>query len=220
MPGLSSRSRGDLILALAILAAPAVEAGEGSVVVVRLLDAAGRVLPEMRVVARCPGGTAWHATTDASGFAVIAEVPPCPLTVAAVPESTPVQIRVDRLETRAVGLPGEALASKVPSSGNAWSLLETAEPAAILDRIDGAGLYLGEPGRFSMRGTSWTQNALLLDGVDITDSRRGGIPLVDPDVFALERMEAVSGLAPVEQGEPGVALTLVPRTPGPHGGEQ
>jgi hypothetical protein len=215
VPVLSSRSRGDLILALALLAAPAGEAGEGSVVVVRLLDAAGHVLPEMRVVARCPGGTAWHATTDASGFAVMAGVPPCPLAVAAEPESTPVQIRVDRLETRAVGLPGEALASKLPSSGNAWSLLETAEPAAILDRIDGAGLYLGEPGRFSMRGTSWTQNALLLDGVDITDSRRGGTPLVDPDVFALERMEAVSGLAPVEQAEPGVALTLVPRTPGP-----
>ena len=54
---------------------------------------------------------------------------------------------------------------------------------------------------------------MLLDGVDLTDPLRGGTPLADPDVDALERIDAVSGLAPVEQPGPGIALALVPRSP-------
>jgi hypothetical protein len=102
----------------------------------------------------------------------------------------------------------------LPSSRDIWSLLETAEPAAILDRMDGAGLYLGEPGRFSMRGASWTQNTILLDGLDVTDPLRGGTPLATPDNEALEAIDVTSALAPVEYGAPGVTLSLAPREPG------
>ena len=103
----------------------------------------------------------------------------------------------------------------LPSSGNVWSLLETAEPAAIVDRMDGAGLYLGEPGRFSMRGSSWTQNGLVLDGHDITDPARGGVPLAYPGLDGLAAIGEISALAPVEHPAPGVTLSLVPRDPGP-----
>jgi hypothetical protein len=107
------------------------------------------------------------------------------------------------------------LARDLPSSGNAWSFLETAEPMSTLDRIDGAGLYLGTPGRFSIRGASWTQNAFLLDGVDLTDPLHGGTPLLLPDVDAFEAVEITSELAPVEDAAPGVTMTLVPREPRP-----
>jgi hypothetical protein len=100
----------------------------------------------------------------------------------------------------------------LPSSRNVWSLLETVEASAIVDRMDGAGLYLGEPGRLSMRGASWTQNAVVLDGLDVTD-RRGGTPLADPDIDALEAIDVVSALAPVELGVPGVTLSLARREP-------
>jgi hypothetical protein len=167
------------------------------------------------VIARCPGSAEWRATTDAKGIAVIVDVPPCPLSVdaAAGDAGGAVRVLVHRLESRAVAVLGEGLAHELPSARTVWSLLETGEPAAILDRIDGAGLHLGEPGRFSMRGASWTQNTVLLDGVDLTDPLRGGTPLADPDIAALERIDAVSGLAPVEQAGPGVALALVPRNP-------
>ncbi len=204
-----------LILALALPGARTQAGVEGSAVLVHVLDADGRPSPKASVVARCPEGPVGKATTDAEGFAVIAAVPPCPLTIgasAAEPGAT-VHVDFDRLEGRTVSILGGGSARDLPSARTLWSLPETAEPAAIVDRIDGAGLHLGEPGRFSMRGTSWTQNVVLLDGVDLTDPLRGGTPLVDPDLDVLERTEAVSGLARPEQQGPGVALDLVPLVP-------
>ncbi|HXK08433.1 MAG TPA: TonB-dependent receptor [Vicinamibacteria bacterium] len=215
-----------LVLALDVVAVRAGATGQadaafgspaaalGSTVVIIALDGDQRPLPGVAFLARCPEGGAWRATTDGKGFGVIADVPPCLLSVAAVPERPGAVFRVERPEARVAATFGERLVRDMPTSGNAWSMLETVEPAAILDRIDGAGLHPGEPGRFSMRGASWTQNAVLLDGVDLTDPLRGGTPLAPPEVLALDRIEAVSGLAPVEQGEPGVALSLVSRDPG------
>ena len=101
----------------------------------------------------------------------------------------------------------------LPSSGNLWSLIETAVPAAVVDRIDGPGLYLGDPGRFAMRGSSWTQDSIRLGSLDITDGTRGGTPLAYPDVDALDAIDITSALAPVEYGVPGVTLSLKPREP-------
>jgi hypothetical protein len=84
---------------------------------------------------------------------------------------------------------------------------------AILDRIDGAGLHLGEAGRFSMHGASWTQNAFVLDGVDLTDPLGGGRPLVLPDIDVFEPAGLTSTLAPVEHAGAGVTMTLTPRPP-------
>jgi hypothetical protein len=101
----------------------------------------------------------------------------------------------------------------LPGGHSIWSLLETVEPAAIVDRIDGVGLYLGEAGRFSMRGGSWTQNNIVLDGLDITDGLRGGMPLAYPDVDAFDAIDVTSALAPVEYSAPGVTMSLTPRVP-------
>ncbi len=106
-----------------------------------------------------------------------------------------------------------SLARDLPSSRSVWSLLETAEPMAIADRISGAGLTLGEPARFSMRGASWTQNRILLDGAEITDPLFGGTSLLAPDPELVETIEATSALAPVEQPTPGVTLALRLREP-------
>ncbi len=108
----------------------------------------------------------------------------------------------------------DALARDLPSGRSVWSLLETAEPAAVVDRIDGAGLHLDEPGRFAMRGASSTQNTVLLDGADVTDPLHGGVPLLLPDVDGLESIEATSALAPAEYASPGVTLALTSRAPG------
>jgi hypothetical protein len=202
-----------MLIGLAVLAPPA-RAGElGSVVVIHVLDANGQPLASAPLAARCPEGPTWRVTADAEGYAVIADVPSCPLSVEAEPGNPGLRFEAHRQDGRVVGLLPQELLRDAPSSGNPWSPLETAEPAAILDRIDGAGLYLGEPGRFSLRGASWSQNAVLLDGVDLTDPLHGGTPITYTELHALERIELVSGLAPVEQREPGVALALAPRRP-------
>ncbi|HET7294838.1 MAG TPA: lysoplasmalogenase family protein [Vicinamibacteria bacterium] len=200
-------------LLILVLCAAARADAEGAAVVVRVLDVAGRPRPEARIVANCPDGRAWRATTDARGFAALADVPPCPLTVEAVDQEEAVRIQVERLDVRAIAVLDAAFARDLPSSRNPWSQLETVEPAAILDRIDGAGLHLGEPGRFSMRGASWTQNALRWDGVDLTDPLNGGLPLAEPDLDVLERIEVVSGLAPADQSGAGVTMAFVPLAP-------
>jgi hypothetical protein len=105
--------------------------------------------------------------------------------------------------------PGADLVRDLPASGTVWSPLETQEPTAILDRIEGAGLYRGEPGRFSLRGSSWTQNVFLLDGVDLTDGLPGGEPLIAPDLGAVQEPEVASTLLPASQGGPGAVLRLV-----------
>jgi hypothetical protein len=107
----------------------------------------------------------------------------------------------------------DGLARDLPSGRSVWSLLETVEPAAIVDRIDGAGLHLGEPGRFALRGTSWTQNVVILDGVDLTDPLRGGTTLLLPDLASLQSIEVTSALGSDEESTPGVTLALASRAP-------
>jgi hypothetical protein len=107
----------------------------------------------------------------------------------------------------------DGLVRDLPSSRSPWSVLETVEPAAIVDRIDGAGLHLDEPGRFALRGTSWTQNAVLLDGVDLTDPLHGGTSLVLPDLASLQSIEVTSALGSAEVSTPGVTLALASRAP-------
>src|SRR5262245_48996305 len=153
-------------LALVVLGTPAGARAAGSMVVIRFERETGEAMAGYALVARCPGLPAWRATTDADGVAVIADVPPCPLSIEGVPDDPDVRFRTDRLETSARAVHRRDLAESLPTSGNAWSLLETGEPAAVLDRIDGAGLHLGEPGRFALRGASWTQNSVSIDGVD------------------------------------------------------
>jgi hypothetical protein len=102
----------------------------------------------------------------------------------------------------------------IPTSGSPWSLLETMEATAILDRIENGGLYMGESGLLGVHGSSWTQVTYRLGNLDITDPGRTGTPLLQPELFALQKVTLDSFLMPVEEAGPGATLSLVPRRPG------
>ena len=101
----------------------------------------------------------------------------------------------------------------LPGRGSIWSLLETAHPFVIVDRIGGAGVFLGEPELFGSHGSSWTQAGFRMDGLDFTDPERVGTPLMHPDpgVFAAIRLN--ESFPPVDLGGAGATLQLAPRPP-------
>lgn len=102
----------------------------------------------------------------------------------------------------------------LPSGRDVFSLLETAEPLTIADRIDTGGLFTGEAGRLSARGASWTQTTWTLDGVDLTDPLTGGRPLLLPWTEALASVDFRIGGARTDVAAPGPLVALATTRPG------
>ena len=107
----------------------------------------------------------------------------------------------------------EAQLRGLPARSSLWSLLETVDPFTIVDRIGGPGLYLGEPERLGAHGSSWTQAAFRMDGLDLTDPERTGTPLMQPDPVVLGGIGVTYSFPPAEVGGAGPSVQLVPRPP-------
>jgi len=101
----------------------------------------------------------------------------------------------------------------LPSSRDVWSLVESVDPLCIVDRLDNGGLHAGEPGRVGCHGSSWTQAAFLLDGLDVTDPDRGGTPLFVPDLLALESVTVRRERLPASFAGAGASFELTTRRP-------
>src|SRR5881397_2685577 len=106
----------------------------------------------------------------------------------------------------------DALGS-LPSSANLFSLLDTVVPDVIADRIDTGGLSAGAAARVGAHGSTWTQTLFTLGDVDITDPNGTGAPLLLPGADTWQRADVTTGLMPIERSAPGLAVTLIPRTP-------
>ncbi len=102
--------------------------------------------------------------------------------------------------------------SQLPHAGTVSTVLETLEGFAITDRIDVAGVESATDPLWSVRGSSWTQNRILVDGIDITDPA-GGASLLYPDVCFFEEISLVTSGNPPEVAGPGAELHLVSRAP-------
>ncbi len=120
----------------------------------------------------------------------------------------------DRIERPPLGstLTAGAL-SDLPSGGNLFTLLDTVIPEVITDRIDTGGLNTGSASRIGAHGSSWTQPAFRLDGVDITAPDGSGAPLLLPGVAPWDRVDVATGQLPIELNAPGLAISLTPRRP-------
>ncbi|MBN2206041.1 MAG: carboxypeptidase regulatory-like domain-containing protein, partial [Candidatus Aminicenantes bacterium] len=104
---------------------------------------------------------------------------------------------------------GRGQLDRLPSGNDVWTVIENQDFSATMNRIDVGGLWATRPGLFSARGGgSWTQTVYALDGVDVTDPYQPGLPLVHPDLFALESLELVNSGPPVHVSSPGGLLNL------------
>jgi hypothetical protein len=151
--------------------------------------------------------------------AAVAEPSPAP---AAHPATSAVTVPGPSPAASAPGRTGRSLGPDfdgdllrgLPMSNGLWSLFETIESTAILDRMEGSGLYVGEAGLLGIRGSSWTQASWRLGDLDITDPDRTGTPLFFASPEALEAVQISAGVRPADEkgGGPGVSLAV--RRPG------
>jgi hypothetical protein len=106
-----------------------------------------------------------------------------------------------------------------PTARDLWALIEILEGSSVLNRVEVGGVFGTVTGRWSTRGSSWTQNHYYLNGIDVTDPYEGGIPLYSPDYDVLDEVEVVTaGLRPEQAGAGGVVeLTTKKPSGGLHG---
>jgi hypothetical protein len=102
----------------------------------------------------------------------------------------------------------------LPTSRDAWSLLETTEPVAIADRMDTGGVWAGTPGRVAAHGTSLAQSRTVVGGADVTDALGRGFALADPDLTWLSSVRFTTSLLPASESSAGPVLSLSPLRPG------
>ena len=104
---------------------------------------------------------------------------------------------------------GREQLDRIPSGNDLWTVIENQDFSATMNRIDVGGMWAARPGLFSARGGgSWTQTAYALNGVDVTDPFQPGLPLVHPDLFALESIQLVNSDPPVGSSSPGGRINL------------
>lgn len=102
----------------------------------------------------------------------------------------------------------------LPSSRDAWSLLETAEPVAIGDRMDTGGVWAGLPGRATAHGTSLAQSGFRFAGGEAGDPLGSGRALFDPDLAFLSSLGFATALLPAGVAGAGPVVSAMPRRPG------
>lgn len=105
---------------------------------------------------------------------------------------------------------------ELPDGSGVWSLLDTAAPLVITDRMDTGGLSLGTPSRAGSRGAPWARTAISLAGLDLARGEGGPDQTVlVPDLATLDAVRITAGFATAAAATPGVSIALVPRRPGP-----
>jgi hypothetical protein len=102
----------------------------------------------------------------------------------------------------------------LPSGRTAWSLLDSAHPFVISDRMDNGGLWSARAAKLGGSGPSWNQTQFRLDGLDVTDMRDGGAPAIYPDLGLFDAVQVETARLGVETAGPGLAISLIPKRPG------
>lgn len=172
------------------------------------------VAQEREVTADPPPAPAASPTPDPAPPAA-ATTPSATPTAAPSPGPEPAHPSVAARSPRSLGPAFEVdLLEYLPLSNGLWSIFETIESTAILDRMESGGLYVGEAGLMGIRGSSWTQASWFLGDLDVTDPDRTGTPLFFADPEALAAVEIAAGLTPADLRGAGPGVRLFARRPG------
>jgi len=83
---------------------------------------------------------------------------------------------------------------RLPTARNIWALLENQEPSSVTNRVDEGGIATGTVALVGAQGSTWTQNAYTLDGINLTDPFEPGKPLIYPALGGLQEFRASNAL--------------------------
>ena len=101
----------------------------------------------------------------------------------------------------------------LPISESIFSLADTAEPDAIVDRIQPGNSNPGSPARVGAHGSSWTQTNYRVGDVDVTNPIGNGAPLLIPGVEQWDKVDIATGIIPIDINAAGMMISLTPRRP-------
>jgi len=109
---------------------------------------------------------------------------------------------------------GSEWLADLPSGRTVWSLLDTAHPFVISDRMDNGGLWSARAAKLGGSGPSWDQTQFRLDGLDVTDMRAGGAPAIYPDLGLFNAVQVETARLGADTAGPGLTISLIPKRPG------
>lgn len=102
----------------------------------------------------------------------------------------------------------------LPVAGDLWSLVETAAPFVVVDRMDTGGLGVGRSALVGGRGESWSLTTVNVDGMTVGAPTRTGLLPFSGDMNAVSSVGVSSGLSSVRVETPGVVIGVVPKRAG------
>lgn len=125
------------------------------------------------------------------------------------------EIKAQSARTRDVWQPERVLTEKqielLPSTEHLWSLLNHTEASLVAERYDISGLNSQRQLLLGVRGSSWTQNQALLNGMTISHPAGDGF-LAFPDLAAMEAIIYTAGDSPTRHTGPGAHLEFIPKS--------
>jgi hypothetical protein len=102
-----------------------------------------------------------------------------------------------------------------PEAFSLTGLLLSREPSSVTQPLDFAGLSDNRLAVESQRGFSWTDSQYKFQGMDATDSYQPGLPVVLPDVEALEAVVVRSAFAQTASSSSGTEIGVFFAEPSP-----
>jgi hypothetical protein len=121
-------------------------------------------------------------------------------------------------DLRPDGRPPEAILTQniielLPGTRHLGSLLANTEASVVTEPYDIAGLNSQSQFPMGVRGSSWTQNQGLLNGLDVSHPSGGGMLLL-PDLSALEAVVYTIGDSSALHIGPGAHISMISKTGG------
>jgi hypothetical protein len=118
-------------------------------------------------------------------------------------------------DTPAGSVIDESAIRDLPLADSVYALLETMQPEVIADRFNNGGLNVGGNARVGGFLASWSQTLFRVGDLDISDPAGTGSALLFPQAMFWDAVRVHTAAMPLDAGAPGLAVTLVPRSPTP-----